>query len=118
MIKAEMTKLKKIFADIPKDKRKLVEHLIQNASFMSVTLLELQEEVNEHGAIVKCVSGNGFETIKDNPAQKAYTTMISRYSQIISQLQNLLPDTKTDGINKAGETLAMFVGGGKKVESR
>ena len=59
-----------------------------------VTLEELQEEINENGAMIKYQSGNGFDTIRDNPAQKAYTTMISRYTGIIDQLNKMLPSDK------------------------
>lgn len=90
-IKSEIAQLNKIFKDIPKDSGKLVEGLIQNAAFMRVTLEELQQEVIENGAVIQCQSGNGFDTIKDNPAQKAYTTMVARYTQIINQLQTFLP---------------------------
>lgn len=90
-IKNEIAELNKIFRDIPSDQAKLVEGLIQNAAFMRVTLEELQKEVIENGAVIQCQSGNGFDTIKDNPAQKAYTTMVSRYTQIIKQLSELLP---------------------------
>lgn len=95
-IKKEIGELNKLFADIPADRAKLVEGLIQNAAFMRVTLEELQKEVIENGAVIQCQSGNGFDTIKDNPAQKAYTTMVSRYTQIINQLQGLLPDKSSD----------------------
>lgn len=117
-IKKEIAKLNKIFKDIPEDKKKLCEGLIQNAAFMYVTLSELQQEVIKHGAMISYTSGNGFDTIKDNPAQKAYTTMIARYSGIINQLSSLLPDQKAEGINKAGENLARLVAGGKPVELR
>ena len=91
-IKKEISELNKLFRDIPPDKAKLVEGLIQNAAFMRVTLEELQQEVIENGAVIQCQSGNGFDTIKDNPAQKAYTTMVARYTQIINQLQSFLPE--------------------------
>ena len=90
-IKKEISELNKLFQDIPSDQAKLVEGLIQNAAFMRVTLEELQKEVIENGAVIQCQSGNGFDTIKDNPAQKAYTTMVSRYTQIIKQLNDMLP---------------------------
>lgn len=111
-------KLNKIFENIPDNKKELVEGLIQNAAFMEVTLMELQNEVIDKGAMISYKSGNGFDTIRDNPAQKAYTTMISRYSQVINQLQTLLPDSKSDNINRAGDNLAKFVMGGKPVELR
>ena len=44
--------------------------------------------------MIKYQSGNGFDTIRDNPAQKAYTTMISRYTGIIDQLNKMLPSDK------------------------
>lgn len=91
-IKKERDKLNKLFQDIPKDNKTLCEGLINNAAFMFVTLNELQEEVKQHGAMIKATSGNGFEIIKDNPAYKAYNTMISRYTVIIKQLSDLLPE--------------------------
>ena len=94
-IKNEIAELNKIFADIPADRKKLVEGLIQNAAFMRVTLEELQQEVIENGAVIQCQSGNGFDTIKDNPAQKAYTTMVARYTQITKQLNDMLPEQVT-----------------------
>lgn len=93
-IKKEEKKLNTIFKDIPEDKKSLCEGLIKNAAFMYVTLEELQKEINENGAMIKYQSGNGFDTIRDNPAQKAYTTMISRYTGIIDQLNKMLPSEK------------------------
>lgn len=91
-ISAELRKLKKLFEDVPANKRDLCDGLIQNAAFMAVTLKELQTEVIANGAVISCQSGNGFDTIKDNPAQKAYTTMVSRYTDVINRLMQLLPD--------------------------
>lgn len=90
-ISAELSKLRKLFKGIPKNKQALCYGLLQNAAFMSVTLGDLQAEIVANGAVIPCQSGNGFDTIKDNPAQKAYTTMIARYSGIINQLLSLLP---------------------------
>lgn len=91
-IMKEQRKMRKLFARMPENKKKLCTGLMQNAAFMAVTLRELQREVIDHGAVIECKSGNGFDTVRDNPAQKAYTTMIARYSGIISQLLALLPE--------------------------
>ena len=90
-ISDELYKLRKLFRGLPENQRQLCDGLMQNAAFMAVTLRELQAEIAKNGAVVSCQSGNGFNTIKDNPAQKAYTTMIARYSGIITQLLSLLP---------------------------
>lgn len=112
-IKKEISKLKRIFKDIAPNKKTLCEKLIQNAAFMAVTLEELQEQINEEGSVIKSINGNGFETVQEAPASKAYNTMINRYTSVIKQLQDLLPDAKTDNVNKAGEALAAFVAKGK-----
>lgn len=112
-ISKEMEKLKKIFTEISEDKKKLCEKLIQNAAFMAVTLEDLQEMIQKEGAVKTFINGNGFETVQEHPAQKSYNTMINRYSSIIRQLQDLLPDSKQETILGAGETLAAFVAKGK-----
>lgn len=101
-IKAELAKLKKLFAGLPANQMTLCDGLLQNAAFMAVTLRELQQEVIEKGAVIECQSGNGFDTIKDNPAQKAYTTMVARYTQIITRLAAMMP------IEEADDPLAEF----------
>ena len=63
-IRKEKTKLKKIFKHISDDKKKLVENLIQNAAFMSVTLEDLQKNISTEGAIIRAKNGNGFETVQ------------------------------------------------------
>lgn len=109
----EIEKLNGIFANIAVDKKELCAKLIQNAAFMSVTLEELQEKINTEGAVMNFVNGNGFETIQEHPAQKSYNTMINRYSAVIRQLSDLLPDSKQDAVLNAGEALAAFVAKGK-----
>ena len=95
-ISDELYKMRKLFRKIPDNQRALCDGLIQNAAFMAVTLRELQADITRYGAVVPCQSGNGFDTIKDNPSQKAYTTMIARYSSIIGQLMALLPPEQVD----------------------
>lgn len=112
-IKAEKKKLSSIFVDIPENKKRLAEKLIENAAFMAVTLEDLQEVIKDEGPISTFVNGNGFETVQEHPAQKSYNTMINRYSSVIKQLHELLPDSKQDAVNNAGEALAMFVAKGK-----
>lgn len=106
-VKKELRKLNALFKDIPEKNKKLVEGLINNAAFMFVSLKELQEELNENGAVIAYTSGNGFDTIKDNPAHKAYTNMLGKYTAIIKQLNDLLPkenqENKDDLISFLGD---------------
>ena len=104
-IKKETDKIRKLFKDLPQEKKTMCEGLIQNAGFMYVTLKELQEEIKENGALINTTSGNGFDIVKDNPSYKAYTTMISRYTVIIKQLTDMLPE----GESGAGKELLAFI---------
>ena len=118
IIDAEKKKLAEIFAEIPENKKKLCSKLIENAAFMSVTLENLQNQINEDGPVITLVNGNGFEITQEHPAQKSYISMVAKYSAIINQLTNLLPDHKSETVAKAGENLARLVAGGKPVELR
>ncbi len=117
-IAAEKRKLVKIFEEIPENKKKLCSKLIDNAAFMAVTLEDLQKTINDEGPVLVSVNGNGFEITQEHPAQKSYISMMGKYSAVIGQLTNLLPDQKAETVQKAGENLARLVAGGKPVELR
>ena len=112
-IKREISKLRKIYKNISEDKMKLCENLIKNAAFMSATLEELQDIINKDGAVIDSKNGNGFEVTQEHPAQKSYNQMVSKYSGVIRQLCELLPDSKTESVMKAGDTLTAFIKAGK-----
>ena len=48
-IKAEIKRLKKIFANLTQDASAVAEKLIENAAFMAVSLTDLQRIINEKG---------------------------------------------------------------------
>lgn len=91
LIETEYAKISALYAGLPKNKRTLVEGLIQNAAFMFATLAELQEKINTEGAVIITTNGNGFEITQEHPAQKSYNTMIAKYSAVIGRLDEMLP---------------------------
>lgn len=117
-IKKEKNKLRRMLTEVPESKKKMVEKLIDNAAFMSVTLEDMMNQINEEGSVIICKNGNGFDITQEHPAQKAYVNMMGKYSSVMNQLMALQPDSKADSVNKAGEKLAKFVIGGKPVELR
>jgi hypothetical protein len=56
-IKKETNKLKKLFKELPENKKKMAEKLIENASFMSITLDELKEDIKVYGVKETYVNG-------------------------------------------------------------
>lgn len=99
LIKSEYERLLKLFKKLPKNRLELVKRLIENAAFMSVTLQELTEIINENGVKEKYKNGNNQYGYKDSTENKTYDKMIKNYTTIIKQLNDMLPketDTQDD----------------------
>lgn len=90
-IRQEYQRLAKLYEGLPPNKRELTDGLLTNAAFMAATLEELQETINRDGAVITAQGGNGFESIKEHPAQKSYNVMIGRYNNVLKTLDDLLP---------------------------
>lgn len=113
-ISDEIKALTKRFGFLTEERKTLADRLIKEVAFMSATIEELQEIINDEGAVIESLNGNGFRTKSEHPAQKSYNTMIRNYLASIKQLNDLLPDAKAEGIEKAGESLKDFLKAGKK----
>lgn len=106
IIRTETSKFKKLFSGIPEDKKMFAERLYKQAAFMLATLQELQETVNEKGAVIEGVNGNGFKVVSENPAQKSYNIMIKNYNATVKLLIEMLPEGE-----KGTDELMDFIGG-------
>jgi hypothetical protein len=90
LIKKELTKLNKIYKNIEKDRKTIVDNLIQNCAFMTATLQELQENINNNGVEEVFINGRQ-EMMRESPSAKIYNQMIKNYQSAIKQLMELLP---------------------------
>lgn len=93
-IKKETNKLKKLFKELPENKKKMAEKLIENASFMSITLDELKEDIKVYGVKETYVNGKDQFGFKESIESKTYGTMVKNYMSIIKQLNDMLPEEK------------------------
>lgn len=91
---AELRKLKRIFKEVPENKKKVVEKLMDNAAFMAEQLELLQEDIKEKGYISEYQNGENQWGTKKAPEIEIYTATIKNYSNIIKQLLELLPETE------------------------
>lgn len=96
LIKKEVRRLRKIFANIDKDKLSVSLKLIDNASFMSVQLDFLQRDINRVGTVTDYRNGENQYGTKKNPDVDTYNQFIKQYTTIIKQLIDLLPKTTDD----------------------
>lgn len=109
----EIKKLNNIIKDIPADKKKLVEGLIADASFMAEQLAILREHIGKHGWSEEYQNGANQYGKKTSVEADTYLKMQKSYASVIRQLTDFLPDTKHDEYHAAGEALAAFVAKGK-----
>lgn len=110
-IKKEINKIKRVFQGIPKNKKEIVEKLIENAAFMSITLDELKEDIKKYGVKETYVNGKDQYGFKESIESKTYNTMIKNYSNVIKQLIDFLPKEEQ---KNAGEDLLNFIASGNR----
>ncbi len=101
----EFKKLKTTFKNIEKDKLKIVEKLMERAAFMSITLSDLEIDMNENGVISKYQNGEFQSGTKKSPSVEIYNSMIKNYSLVIKQLSEYVPESSK---SIAGNNLMVF----------
>ncbi len=112
-IKKEILKFKRIFKDLDDNSKKITENLINKASFMSVSLDELQDIINQKGYTEEYQNGANQSGIKKCSELEIYNTMVKNFTSVINQMYSMLPSSKTSEVQKAGEELAKFLTKGK-----
>lgn len=93
-IKKEEGKLSRLYKNLPKNKQILVKSLIQNAAFMKVTMDDLQEIINRKGCVEDYQHGANQSGTKATPESQTYNTMIKNYTNIILNLDKMLPEER------------------------
>lgn len=106
IIKAEKRKLAGIYTRLDIKTKKAVDSLIDEAAFMSASLYELRETINEKGYVETYQNGANQRGIKKCSEVEIYNTMIKNYSSVVKQLTDLIPKKndssgeKTDGFEE------------------
>lgn len=90
----------KILKQVPEDKKPIAESLIKELLFMTNTLDDLKEQVEERGTVDLFKQGSQ-EFLRESPALKAYNTTVQRYSLLYKQLSDLLPKGQTESKDNA-----------------
>jgi len=86
-IKKELSKLKKIYKDIPKDKMIIVDGLINRAAFMRISLEDMELDIHKDG-FVEMFSQSETQTPyeRERPVARLYNSMNKNYQSIIKEL--------------------------------
>ena len=104
-IKKEKNRIKKIFANMDKDKLRVLEGLIERAAFMRVSLEDMEADLKENGFTEEFQQSKGVPPYeRQRPIANQYNTMNSGYQKIIKQLSDLIPES-----DKATDEFMEFV---------
>lgn len=95
-IKKETRRLKKIFADLDANKLKTVDALIARAAFITISLQELEEELNEHGWVEEYQNGRNQCGLKKSAAAEVHISLTKNLNAIMKQLLDMVPPAQKE----------------------
>ena len=94
-IKDELKRISAFFEDVEDNKRAIVGPLLQNASFMKITLEDLQEIINQDGVVDEYKNGANQYGVKQSATLQSYNALVKNYVSVIKSLDQFLPYKKT-----------------------
>ena len=96
-IKKEVRRLNRIYKDIDKDNKAIIEGLIQRAAYMRVALEDWEEDIIENGVTEMFTQSEKTEPYeRERPVARLYNTMNKNYQSIIKQLSDLVPKSEPE----------------------
>lgn len=91
-IRKEELRLLRIYKDIDKDNKAIIDGLINRAAYMRITLEDWEEDIDENGYIEMFTQSEKTEPYeRERPVIRLYNTMNKNYQSIIKQLSDLVP---------------------------
>lgn len=107
-IKKEEKRLKRIYKNIDKDKKAIIDGLIQRAAYMRITLEDWEKDIMENGCIEMFTQSEKTDPYeRERPVARLYNTMNKNYQSIIKQLTDLMP--KKENSNEEDDGFDAFV---------
>ena len=90
-INREKKRLQELFKDLDPNKLKTCQALIDRAAFITISLQDLEEELNEKGWTEEYVNGREQYGIKKSAAADVHISLTKNLNAIIKQLLDLVP---------------------------
>lgn len=90
-IKREKERLLNIFQGLDANKLKVCGTLIDRAAFITVSLEDLEAELNENGWTETYTNGRNQEGVKKAAAAEAHISLTKNLNAIMKQLLELVP---------------------------
>ena len=93
-IKKEINRLKRLFAKIDENKKKLVFTTIEDVAFMTITMQDLRDQIVRVGTTVEYKNGENQYGTKQSPDAQLYLQMSQKQTQAMKILVDCLPKTE------------------------
>jgi len=94
LVKKEITRLNKLFKDIPTNKKNVVEGLIVQAARLRILLDSNWEDITINGDYELFSQGEQDPYDRKRPVADLYNNRDKAYHTVVRQLVDLLPDDK------------------------
>lgn len=94
-IRRELNRLKRLLKGLTKEQLVAADGLLKRISFMSVTLEDLEIDINANGETEPFTQG-GVTYDRQRPSVTIYNATIKNYTQASKQLFDLMPAPKPD----------------------
>lgn len=111
-VSKEQKRLLKVFKNIPKDKKTVVDGLIWQAARLRIMLDDMWGDIKTNGDTEQFSQSEKTDPYeRERPVARLYNTRDKNYQTIIKQLVDLLPD---DNNADPAEDLKAFLEAGRK----
>lgn len=91
-IQEEEERLRQSYTELSKDKSMVADGLIRRASYMRITLEDMEKDLDEGGFVELFSQSDKQEPYeRERPVARLYNTINKNYQSIIKQLSDLLP---------------------------
>lgn len=86
----------------------IAQNIISEVAFTKVTLHNLKVDIIEIGSVYEFV--NGSQTmLRENPSQKTYNTLLTKYTGSLDALLKLIPREQNSSANNIVNPLDVFL---------
>ena len=95
-IRKEKERLGEIFKDLDENKLKTCRALIDRAAFITVSLEDLEEQLNETGWVEEYQNGENQSGMKKAAAADVHISLTKNLNAIIKQLLDMVPPAQKE----------------------
>lgn len=99
-INAEEKRLRRIYKDLPKDTRAIIDGLIRRAAYMRITLEDYEKDIDENGYMEMFSQSDKTDPYeRERPVARLYNSMTKNYQSAIKQLDDKLPKAEIKAVD-------------------